>query len=333
MTEASAAELPPIPVVELGAGAPADLLAAEPDRAEALLAVAGRHFPDRFVAAADRISRRWLARSGNPYLAEIEAVAAGLGRPGAFFFNINYEWACTGGVAPAPDGTGNRLVRVLDWRLPGLGRNLLAARRQGPAGPWIDLTWPGFVGAIQGLAPGRFAAALNQAPLRRLTWLWPLDWALARRDVWRRDALPPAHLLRRVFDTARDYTEARAMLTETPLALPTIFLLSGPEPEQGCTIERLPDTAFVRESPATAANHWVEAGQGAWPRGNVSRERRRCLTETQAAADDSFAWLAPPVLNPRTRLAMLAEPATGRLVARAYESDGPVTRTTVLAGG
>jgi hypothetical protein len=205
MNDAPAATLPPIPLVELGARPPAALVATQRDRAAALL-------------AAD----------------EIAAVAEALGAPGAWFLNVNYEWACTGGVAPSPDGRGSRLLRVLDWRMEGLGANILAVRREGPAGSWVDLTWPGFVGCIQGLAPRRFAAALNQAPLRRRTGTKALDWAAMRGAVWRRRALPPAHLLRRAFDEARDYREARALLTETPLALPAIFLLSGARPGEGC---------------------------------------------------------------------------------------------------
>lgn len=319
-------QLPEIPVIDLGATSPGALLEAEPARARALVAGARRRFPAAAVALGDRLSRRWLERTENPYLAEIAAVAEALGEPGAWFLNINYEWACTSGTAPAPDDRGNRLRRVLDWRLGGLGATVVAARRQGPAGPWTDLTWPGFVGALQGVAPGRFAAALNQAPLRHRTGLFPVDWAAGRIAVWRRGGLPPLHLLRRVFDEARDYREARALLIETPLALPAIFILSGMRAEEGCVIERLEDQAFVREAPAAAANHWLQAGEPARPRGQASAARHGLMHETQAAEGATdLAWLAPPILNPTTRLAMTAEAASGRLVAQGFEPHGPAT--------
>ena len=135
MDATPAPRLPPIPMVELGARPPAALVAAERGRADALLAAAGRRFPALAVALGDRLSRRWLVRNANPYLGEIAAVAEALGAPGGWFLNVSYEWACTGGVAPSPDGRGNRLLRVLDCRMEGLGANILAVRRQGAAGP------------------------------------------------------------------------------------------------------------------------------------------------------------------------------------------------------
>ena len=70
-------------------------------------------------------------------------------------------------------------------RFPGLGRYAEIARMHGPAGAFDTVTWPGFVGALTACAPGRFAACINQAPLRRRTrhpWLRPYDIARMR---WR----------------------------------------------------------------------------------------------------------------------------------------------------
>lgn len=319
------ASLPQIPVVELGSAPPLALLEAERGRAEALMAAARERLPEKLIELGDRLSGRWLERSANPYLEEIDAISLALDQPGAWFLNMNYEWACTGGVAPAPGDHGNRLLRVLDWRLPGLGANLVAARREAAAGAWTELTWPGFVGTVQGLAPGRFAAALNQAPLRRRTGIRGLDWAVERLGIWRQNGLPPAHLLRRVFERARDYNEAAAMLIKTPLALPAIFLLSGPKAGQGCIVERLENTAFLRLSPAAAANHWMSAGKNAWPRGEASIHRSQLLATSQTGVGADFRWVVPPILNPTTRLAMIAEPATGRLAAQGYEAGRPAT--------
>jgi hypothetical protein len=333
-----AVDLPEIPLIDVGAVGAGALLAAEPARAQALLASAGRNYSRPAVRLGDAISRRWLDRHGNPYLAEIDAIAATLRAPGAnflpgaYFLNVSYEWGCTGGVTPAPGG-GCRLVRVLDWPFDGLGINLVAARQTGPAGAWINLTWPGFVGCIQGLAPGRFAAALNQAPMARPTRLMPLDWAIGRGRVWRRGGLPPAHLLRRVFETCADYRAAKAMLCDTPLALPAIFLLAGPEAGQGCVIERQETRAAVFEQPASAANHWQTAGWSGRPRGGDSQGRRRILAARLAGAGPDLDWLAPPVLNATTRLALVAEPASGRLTARGFEATGPATAPLRLGPG
>jgi hypothetical protein len=42
--------------------------------------------------------------------------------------------------------------------------------------------------------------------------------------------------------------------------------------------------------------------------------------------DTDFGWLTTPVLNPRTRLAMVADAKAGRLVAQGYEAARPATR-------
>ena len=327
-----AAQLPEIPLIDVsaeGVDSARALLAAAPARAEALLASAARTYTRPLVRLCDALSRHWLVRHGNPHLAEIDEIAAALGAPGAHFLNVSYEWGCTGGVTAAPGG-GCRLVRVLDWPFDGLGANLVAARQSGPAGAWINLTWPGFIGCIQGLAPGRFAAALNQAPMNRTTPLMPLDWAIDRGRLWRSGGLPPAHLLRRVFETCPDYRAARKALCGTPLALPAIFLLAGPGPGQGCLIERLETRAKVFEQPAVAANHWLTPEWRGRPRGNDSLGRRRTLAARLAGAGPELDWLAPPVLNPTTRLALVAEPASGRLTARGFESYGSATATLRL---
>ena len=326
------AALPEIPLIDIGTAGPSALLNAAPARAEALLASAARTYTRPLVRFGDEVSRRWLVRHGNPYLPDIAAVAAAVAAPGAYFLNTSYEWGCTGGVTVAPGG-GGRLVRVLDWPFDGLGSNLVTARQSGPAGDWINLTWPGFVGCIQGLAPGRFAAAVNQGPMPRTSPLLPLDWAIGRARVWRNGGLPPAHLLRRVFETCADYRAAKIALCATPLALPAIFLLAGAGARQGCVIERLEDRAKVFEQPAAAANHWQTPGWRGRPRGNDSRGRQRILAARLAGAGPDLAWLAPPVLNETTRLALVAEPASGRLTARGFEAHGPVTATLRLGSG
>lgn len=324
MTTARAAARPPVPVVDARAGGALAAVEALPRQVELLLAAARRRYTRPGLALGDVLSRRWLRRNANPYLPEIAAVARRLGAAGAYALNLSYEWACTTGLV-----AGGPLLRVLDWQLDGLGRGLAVLRRRGPAGEWLDLGWPGFVGCVTGLAPGRFAAAINQPPLPG-TGLGPVaDWIAARPAFWRSRALPPAHLLRRAFDEAPDYAAALALLRDTPVCAAAFFVLAGAAGE-GCVIERTPGAAAVRLAApvAAATNHWVTMPRRGAPRGRGSDARLRAVEALLRADADpwSLAWVAPPILNADTRLVAVADPATGRLALQGFERDGPATR-------
>jgi len=79
-----------------------------------------------------------------------------------------YLFACTTSAAPGPNGAP-LLRRSLDWPFDGLGRCVEIAWQSGPAGDFYNVTWPGAVGVLSAMAPGRFCAVINQAPMRRRT--------------------------------------------------------------------------------------------------------------------------------------------------------------------
>src|SRR5688572_22681542 len=90
--------LPPVPVVDVREGGPLRHAVECRERARALRDDCLAWFPRPaapLVPLLDRITRRWLMRSGSPYLGEIEAIAAALGFPGVWFLNGSYEWGCT----------------------------------------------------------------------------------------------------------------------------------------------------------------------------------------------------------------------------------------------
>src|SRR5271166_146945 len=194
------------------------------------------------LPAMDAVTRHWLERTGSPYVAEIASVAAALGFPGVWFLNGTYEWGCTA-VAREEEGVP-WLVRTLDWPFPGLGRHLEIARMRGIAGEFFNVTWPGYAGVLTASAPGRFAAAINQAPLWRRTskpWLRPYDLAVNALRTWRVRFCPPDHLLRQVFETCSDFAEAKHRLETVPIARPAIFSLIGCAPgEQQSDCSRHP---------------------------------------------------------------------------------------------
>lgn len=208
----------------------------------------------------------------------------------------------------------------------------------------------GYVGALTAMAPGRFAAAVNQAPLKRRShhpWLRGCDIvANAVRTYVSVRHIPPDQLLRQVFETCRDYDEARIVLERTPIARPVIYTLAGCHSGERCIIERTETGAQVYEDVTGAANDWLHV-RPLWE-GRVgsaelftrsyeeaaqrSRERREALAGWQGAfARESFAWVEPPVLNKYTRLGVEMCPARGILRAVGYElEDGEVASPATL---
>src|SRR5712691_3542232 len=283
----------------------------------------------------DALTRRWLHRSRSPYVGEVEAIAAALGFPGIWFLNGSYEWGCTS-VARDEDGAP-WLARTLDWPFPGLGRRLEITRMRGAAGDFLNVTWPGYVGTLTALAPGRFAAAINQAPLWRRTrkpWLRPYDLAANALRTWPIRFRPPDHLLREVFETCRDFGAAKRRLETVPVARPVIFTLIGCERGERCVIERTEQGFATRVEETSAANDWLHSTMPWEARVCAtlllksspeeatahSRARREALSAwPQPFGRGEFAWVAPPVLNPFTRVAVEMCAAKGTLRAIGYE--------------
>jgi hypothetical protein len=323
-------DLPDIPVFDVGpdfAIETARLVGRE--RTYAMLDAAVAGVPLFALRAADAISRRWLSARQSPYLPELDQLASLSTRPGAYFLNVHYEWGCTTAAKPAVEGTSARLLRALDWKVNGLGRFVVAARIASTLGPWVSLTWPGFTGVLQAMAPGRFAAAINQPSIRKRTGLVAIDWVLSKRDVWQSPHVQPIHLLRRVFEEAPDFRAARRMLESTPICTPAIYTLAGLRASEVCIIERREASAGVLLKTACAANEWQTPG---WHPGHHSafENARRLATMQTAPGLLDLTWLHWPILNDQTRLALAADPAQGRLIARGYEANGPATRPLEL---
>jgi len=320
--------LPAIPVFDIGDGGAPALLEAARVQGEGLLAQARRTFTPSVLRLADRLCARWLDRNGTPYADELRATMAAAGGPGALALNLSHQWACTAAAAPDGSGTPNgvTLLRSLDWNMRGLdlGRWLVVARMRGPAGTFLSVTWPGYAGVLTGIAPGRFAVALNQAPISG-PGLLPLRWLHDRRAVWASDAPPPDHLLRHVLETCPDATSALHALMEAPACVPSILTLAGTHPAEAWTLEKDWRGTRVRQHPSVAANHWRN-DIPCHPRGGNSRGRWAAMAAAVESGARDFAWLAPPIIWHATRLAVEAHPARGTLLVLGLEGDRPVTR-------
>ncbi len=351
------AQAPAIPVIDIRGGGPPLHAQQNAEKARALRDACLAIFPSPVLAALpalDWTARRWLQRSRSPYLAEIGRIADALDVSGVWLLNASYQWTCTS-LAREEDGVP-WLLRTLDWPFRGLGRHAEVARMRGRGGDFFSVTWPGYVGALTAMAPYRYAACINQAPMRRLTahrWLRPVDFVVNTLAGWRcAGRMPPDQLLRHTFESCADYGAARCSLETTPVARPVIFTLVGCATGESCVIERTETGFRTRETDTCAANDWVPDRPG-WE-GRIGTRRfltssfaeatgySRARRETLAGwsgplSDRAFGWVRPPVLNPYTRLVTALCPARGILRVLGYDVTGaelpePVTRVCEIAG-
>ncbi len=290
-------------------------------RLDRLMLSARRTYTRAGMLGADAASRAWAARVTTPYGAEVERLSRTIGRRGAYLLNYSYQWGCTSGALPESGG-GAVLLRTLDWPFDGLGEALLLTRHMTANGPVLSATWPGYAGILTGMAPGRFAAAINQPPLPAAKLGRAAGWLIARGRVRTQTALPPDHALRWAFENCTDFAGAVDYLSRVPLCMPVIYTLAGTQSSERVVLERTETGCCVPACPF-AANHWAAPGSrtGA-PRNATSLARRASLQE--ASPDWSLGWL-PPVLVPDTRVVMMASAQSGRLLLQGWEARGAVT--------
>ena len=283
---------------------------------------------------ADKIAKNWLHQTSNPYRQEIDQYASILNDPGIYALNLSYEWGCTSGAFEHNDSPD--MLRILDWPFPGLGEAICIVNQAGEAGHFYNVTWPAVSGVFQAMAPGRFSASINQAPMRRhgLTYLG--DWVKNRKMFYKEDSLPPAHLLRHVFEVANDYEHAKELLINTPICMPVIFSLAGINNGEACVIERLEREAVVRplcdsQMRVSVSNHFqttLEQEAKKWmPRSIDSPGRAQQIDqlEYKGLSAKNFDWLSYPMINKLTRLCMVANAKDNHLMIQGWEEYGAAT--------
>ncbi len=341
----------PIPSIDLRGKTPIDLLRAYPDKAQALIRAARRTFGVFSQAAsaialplADRRSHAWLKRSCNPYLYEIESFAEILGVPGIFTLNVCYEWGCTSGAYHTD--TGVSLLRVLDWPFPALGQQAMVVRQQGRAGDYYNVTWPGVSGVLTAMAPGRFSAALNQAPMRRHKM--GICRGLAEKPrIWsiRKTACRPRICCARYSSRRLIMKRPAKCSVETPLAMPAIFILAGVR-EAGARAasssgwKMLPKYASWARQQRHGQQPFRQPvfpvlGDGWRPRGldSAGRYRQSCGIHGHELEQTNFDWLRGPIINSLTRLAFLCRCRDRQADGAGYEGMAACHRIIQPTGG
>ncbi len=335
--------MPAVPVLDVGEGGPLRHAEQRRLRARALRDDCLSSFPRAmapFVPAMDRAARGWLCRSRSPYVSEIAQIAATLGFSGVWLLNGSYQWGCTS--LACDEDCAPWLARTLDWPFSGLGRFADVVRAQAPAGEYLSVTWPGYAGVLTAMAPRRFAACINQAPMWRRTrhpWLRLCDLAANALHTWTNvNHMPPDQLLRQVFESCGTYTAAKAALEVTPVARPVIYVLVGCALGERCVIERTESGFKTHQEETGAANDWTP-NRANWEARIAAAVFLTCSSEEAAArcrarrdalmrwrgllSHSGFDWVKPPVLNPYTRLAVTMSPAHAVLRVAGYEvADG-----------
>jgi hypothetical protein len=147
--------------------------------------------------------------------------------------------------------------------------------------------------------------------------------------------MPPDQLLRQTFENCETFVAAKHLLENTPVARPVIYTLTGCAPEERCVIERTEDAFKTRKDETSAANDWFPS-RPMWeartpPAANFltlsseeaasrSRARQQTLSDWPGLLSTGcFSWVAPPVLNPFTRLAVTMCPARSILQVVGYD--------------
>lgn len=172
------------------------------------------------------------------YRLEIESLARQLEEPAARVLLCNaYDdllksrFGCTAFAVDTEQGPLH--ARNLDWwtenRL--LADNTMIARFVGaPAGEFVTVGWPGFVGAFSGMAPGRFAITLNAVFSGEPTQL----------------ATPVVFLIRSVLEEAASFAEAVERLSGAPIPSDCLLLVTGARTGEMVVIERTPTRHALR---------------------------------------------------------------------------------------
>ena len=328
-----------VPIVDLREGGPPAHAQQRREQALALRAACLGWLPCGGLLArlADPLARWWLRRSASPLIGEIDAIARTLGRPGIWLLHGAYAFGCTALADDGPDGPVLR--RTLDWPFPGLGRLVEVVHQRGPAGDFLNVTWPGFTGVLTAVAPGRFAASINQAPMRRRTtagWLLWLDYALNAVAAFISSGRPPPeHSLRIAFETCATFDEACRFLETTPVARPVLFLVTGCAPGERVLIERDGDDARLYRDRTVVANAWRDRSAGWRPRvcgEGTPVENNRSRVAAMAACTGvhlpDLEWATAPVVNACTRVAVEMCATSGRLIVAGWEANGRVTEVT-----
>jgi hypothetical protein len=184
------------------------------------------------------------------------------------FANYQYEltqgFGCTAVAFNLPGRTGVAHVRNLDWPMSRIGPSTCLIHYNGWSGGFTSVGWPGFVGVLSGIAPGRVSATLNQAPQHRTSFMgWPVSFAL-----------------RKTFEHCTDMGHAVRDLCQKSLMASAFFLVAGTKAGEAKVIEHPGKDAKcrgMRNGVVAVANHYELKEH----KGINERWERECITDSR----------------------------------------------------
>jgi predicted choloylglycine hydrolase len=162
-------------------------------------------------------------------LSENEVLVANL-----YYDAIKFVFGCTAFAVDTRNGPLH--ARNLDWWTQNglLSRHtaIIEFYRGAQNELFKSVGWPGFIGTLSGVAPGRFAVTLNAVLSDKAPGLSP----------------PITFMLRSVLEDAEDFDDAVEILSSTAVASDSLLLVTGTERGQMVVIERTPSKGVVRHS-------------------------------------------------------------------------------------
>lgn len=267
---------------------------------------------------------------------------------GVFAANFSFEWAgCT--TRAFDTAQGPVLVRTFDWYIKELQGKVIASTTtsEDQKGSCVQFGFLGLSGVVQAVVPGKFAIAINQAPVQRYVtklidspFTRKIDTFISTSLAITRRGTPPLLLARKICDEARKnpsfgYNQALKMIETTGLTHSVIFTLVGVKEGQFEIVERSPTKAAripKRKDGSVAANNASQTGLiDGRPRGPSGRIEAICATHPQDLQNADLPALRrtleqAPTLNDETVLAMATCPGTGGIDAVAWKDGKPVGR-------
>jgi hypothetical protein len=232
-----------------------------------------------------------------------------------FAKTIEESFGCTAMAFNLDGNRGVAHVRNLDWDLKGCGPKSVIIHYKGEEGPFTAPSWPGFVGVLSGVAPGRFSATINMAPQVSMPGTqWPVTFAL-----------------RIAFEECGTFDEAVKYLTRVKLAASTLFMVVGTKKDQAVVIEHTGSKArcrWMEDGVLVVTNHYVYAGFTEHNKDDEDSEDRLTFAEEAArrGARLPLSKMLPllgrsPVLWERTRQRMAFVPKSGEFLVHYWDRD------------